>query len=82
MATGTAIKIGRSNNLDERKQTLQVANEEKLTLLYKIENVQESFEQHIHEVCYRYKIRGEWFELTCINHLLQNPWFKENMIKC
>lgn len=75
------IKIGRSKDIDTRFMNLQTANADKLRLLYTIKNVPNNMEGHMHLICERYKVKGEWFEYEAINHLLKNPWFKENLIK-
>jgi hypothetical protein len=74
-----SIKIGRSEDVVKRQKELQVANSERLNILYIIENVEESFETHIHGICENYHISGEWFKNEALNHLLRHPWFKENM---
>ena len=75
------IKIGRSVNIERRIEELQIANSVDLRLLYSIENVDESFEEHIHSVCSRYHIRGEWFKEGVLEHLLSHPFYRENMKK-
>ncbi len=76
-----SIKIGRSYDVEKRLAELQIANSEKLEVLYIIEDVEESFETHVHGICNRYNINGEWFKLEVIEHLLNHPWYKENMKK-
>lgn len=78
---GSEIKIGRSVDIERRIEELQIANSVDLHLLYKIEDVEESFEQHIHSVCSRYHVRGEWFTEGVLDHLLKHPYYKENMKK-
>lgn len=73
------IKIGISTRTKERVKDLQTANAAKFKILYIIENVEKSFEKHVHGVCYKYNIRGEWFSKECLDHLLNHPWFYENM---
>jgi hypothetical protein len=75
------IKIGMSIDIDKRRRELQTGNADKLFLLYYIENVSETFEKHIHDICEAYHINGEWFEMGAINHLLSHPWFLNNMKK-
>jgi len=74
-----SIKIGRSKDIPQRLQNLQTANSSDLSILYVIENVEPSFEKHVQEICQRYNIKGEWFQLDVLNHLQKIPWFKENM---
>jgi hypothetical protein len=73
------IKIGRSENVQKRLKELQTGNNENMRLLYIIEQVEETFETFIHEICSRYRENGEWFKKDVINHLLNHPWYKENM---
>ncbi len=75
------IKIGRSVDIERRISELQIANSIELTLLYKIENVPEFFESHVHSMCSRFHIRGEWFKMDVIEHLLSHPFYKEAMKK-
>jgi hypothetical protein len=75
------IKIGRSINLEIRKNNLQVASPNDLIILYYIKDVEESFEKFIHLICKNYLISGEWFTHDCIDHLLNHPWYKSTMIK-
>lgn len=75
------IKIGISKDPKKRKEELQVGNFSLLKIIYIIENVPFSFEKHVHTICQKYKINGEWFELGIINHLFKTHWFKEHMIK-
>ena len=75
-----AVKIGRTNDLIKRVQTLQTGNSHKIRCLYTIE-APDYFEQHIHSICTKYHKQGEWFRLEAITHLLKHPWFKKNMLK-
>lgn len=81
ITNGKNIKIGRSKNIEERIVSLQTGNDVELKLLYTIPNMPEYFEKHIHIICDRYNIKGEWFSLDALNHLLNHPWFKDNMKK-
>lgn len=81
ISDGESIKIGRSKDIESRRVGLQTANSEKLEVLYIIEGMEESFETHIHGICEKYRISGEWFKKEAIEHLMFNPWFKENMKK-
>lgn len=77
------IKIGYTNNILTRIQNLQVGNSENLSTEYVIE-IDESdrkLESHIHGICEKYHIAGEWFSDNALIHLLKHPWFKENMVK-
>ena len=76
-----SIKIGRSDDVLKRQKELQVANSEKLEILYIIENVEETFESHIHGICSNFNVSGEWFKLEVLDHLMKHPWYKENMKK-
>lgn len=73
------IKIGRSENIEKRLKELQTGNSNNLKLLYFIKDVPESFEKHLHDICVRFKIQGEWFQEKCIEFLLKHPFYKKNM---
>jgi hypothetical protein len=73
------IKIGYSENVIKRKSTLQTGSGNLLTIEYIIEDVEPHFEKHVHSICKRYLIRNEWFTDDVLNHLLNHPWYKENM---
>jgi hypothetical protein len=77
---GQNVKIGKTNDIDKRIGTLQTGNEKQLQLLYIIEDVPDSFETHVHGVCERYRLSGEWFHFDALAHLQRHPWFQENMI--
>lgn len=75
------IKIGVSKNPNKRKEELQIGNSSALKIVYIIENIAFSFEKHIHNICEKYRISGEWFKKEVIDHLLKNPWFEQNIKK-
>lgn len=75
------IKIGWTERPLKRLKELQTANHDKFIFLYFIENVPKSFESFLHEICKRYHIRGEWFNIKVIQHLLKHPWYKEHLKK-
>lgn len=77
------IKIGSTSDLRRRLTELQTGNSSLLRVLYVIDtddttNVL-SFEKHVQDVCSRYALHGEWFSEKVLTHLLNHPWFKENM---
>lgn len=75
-----AVKIGRSDNPEERLSQLQIGCPGILTLEYIIPGVRKSFETHVHGICKRYHISGEWFRQDVLNdHLLKHPYFIKNM---
>ncbi len=57
------VKIGRTNNTDERLRTLQIGNHRELVLLAEIEAPTE-VEPWVHSVLADCHIRGEWFKRT------------------
>lgn len=74
------VKIGRTKDPIKRLRTLQTGNSDKLELLYIIEDVEDSFETFVHEICARYHISGEWFAGDVLeNHLLRHPWYAKNL---
>lgn len=54
------IKIGYSNNVNERIKSLQSASPEKLVLLGYINGTRKQ-EQLIHRFFHKYQMEGEWF---------------------
>ena len=74
------VKIGRTNNIVERKKSLQTGSSTELRILYTID-APDSFEQHMHSVCGRYRKSGEWFDKDVLNHLIRHPWFRSNMMR-
>lgn len=78
---GTSVKIGRSLSIKDRISSLSTGNPNELTLLYSISDVDISFERHLHEICQKYSIKGEWFEMGAIDLLMKHQWYKENMLK-
>lgn len=76
-----AIKIGKSDNVPRRLKELQTSNHSSLEILYVIENEEETLEKHTHGICERYHVKGEWFSLTVLDHLLNIPWYKDHMKK-
>lgn len=63
-----SVKIGYSADPDRRLQQLQVGHERKLQLVYKepVDNEQQALflEQKIHNLNRHKKLRGEWFNLS------------------
>jgi len=74
------IKIGYSDNIVQRKVSLQTGNANRLVIEYVIKDASMIFEKHIHSVCKQFLILNEWFEEGVLDHLLKQPWYKENMI--
>ena len=80
VSDGENIKIGRTNNqVDVRKDQLQVGNANTLIVKYSIENMEDTFESYIHGICNKYHIRGEWFKSSVLSFLLKHPWYNERM---
>lgn len=73
------IKIGWTERPIKRLQELQTANHDKFIILYVIKNVPKSFEKFLHSICGRFHIRGEWFNIDVIEHLLNHPWYNQHM---
>ena len=75
-----AVKIGRSNNPKSRLKQLQTGNAYNLKLLYVLEEVCPAMEKHLHGICSRYHLQGEWFSKDVLdNHLLLIPYYKDNL---
>ena len=79
ISDGERIKIGFTTDIRQRLNSLQTANSNKLKLLYRIDDGGHALEKHIHEMCERYRLEGEWFLLSCLEHLMNHPWYKLNM---
>jgi hypothetical protein len=58
------IKIGRSNNPEDRLSQLQTANYNDLVLLWKYDEEEDYAESDLHDYYKEEKIRGEWFRPT------------------
>jgi len=60
------VKIGKSDDVDERHRTLQTANPRKLILIGKIKGKSSAhalaIEKDIHDQLKTHNIRGEWFK--------------------
>lgn len=75
------IKIGRTKNLRARLKTLQTGNSDELTLLAYLPNQYSDMEQHIHGICHKYRLNGEWFKLNALyEHLINHPYYKKSII--
>ncbi|MEA1877026.1 MAG: GIY-YIG nuclease family protein [Bacteroidota bacterium] len=66
------IKIGISNNPEERIKNLNIGNADELELVFirEAEGVRYTDETLLHKQCARYNIRSEWFEkeaMECLN---------------
>ena len=75
------IKIGRSKNVKQRLSALQTGNTEKLKLEYVILNIEPKMEKHIHSICRRFHINGEWFKEDALTFLLKHPYYRDLMRK-
>ena len=74
------VKIGFTNDLKRRLTELQISQAERLTPIYYIEDGDIVFENHIHSICKKYLISGEWFDIKVIEeHLLKHSFYKEEM---
>jgi len=74
------IKIGRTRSLRKRIQNLQVGNSDKLKLIAYLPDQCKEMEQHIHGVCERFRLEGEWFNLQALTeHLLNHPYYRERV---
>lgn len=63
-----AIKIGRSNDPFKRLKQLQTGNQEKLHLVFYIENMGEK-EKYLHNYLKEFRINGEWFKYECVGSI-------------
>ena len=77
---GNAIKIGYTEKpIEERIAQLQTGNDKNLILVAYLENQPIHMEKHIHDICDRFKYRGEWFDIHCLRFLLNHPFYKANI---
>lgn len=74
------IKIGRSIEVENRVDQLQIANSNNLKILYVIENMTPTFETFLHLICQQYHLQGEWYHFNCIKFLLRHEFYKQNML--
>jgi len=62
---GSFVKIGYSNNMDKRKETLQTASPHEIMVIclfpYKEKSAAMEMEAHLHSKLNKHRIRGEWF---------------------
>jgi hypothetical protein len=75
------IKIGRSKNVQQRLRALQTGNTARLKLEFVIPNIEPTMEKHIHSICRRFRINGEWFKEDALAFLLKHPHYRELMRK-
>ena len=68
-----AVKIGKAENVEERRENLQTANPDELIIHRKIripENISaKTVETALHKLAEKYHKRGEWFYLNCLETL-------------
>lgn len=74
------VKIGKSKDIVRRRGEIQIGNPEKLYLYDCIESIDDAFETYLHGVCYKFRVKGEWFLFGVLNHLRQNEPLK-NLFK-
>lgn len=73
------IKIGRTQNIDNRIVSLQTSNSSELKYIALLTGVTKEFEQHIHVMCRKYHVRGEWFKRGALDFILEHPWYKDHI---
>ena len=71
ISNGEQVKLGMSSNIKGRMKALQTANPNKLILLWKYYVADKprravKSEKCLHKVCKKWKIRGEWFSIDCM----------------
>ena len=59
-----AVKIGVARSPTRRLRDLQVANSNKLRLLYVLKGKEQEFETKLHSLFSAHRLRGEWFSLA------------------
>ena len=81
---GGPIKIGKSNNIDERFKQIQNMSPFKLRIIKVFENVLDNFEIYLHNKYAQERLHGEWFDEIILGDILnekENKWFKRTPIK-
>jgi hypothetical protein len=63
------VKIGVAKNIGHRLKMLQTGNPIKLEIIFIIENKGLSDERKIHKYFNKFHIRGEWFNIDCMQYL-------------
>lgn len=72
ISDGCAVKLGYSHNVESRLKDMQTGQSANLRILWKLkvgasraEAVVQ--ERKLHRFCKRYRVRGEWFRLGCMD---------------
>ncbi len=80
---GNKTKIGKSTNPRKRFNNFQTGFPEKLIMFAIVPESKDMLEDDYHFEYKKFKIRGEWFELTLKNLLpvLLNCWTKEQIVE-
>lgn len=79
ISNGEQVKLGMSSDINKRLKALQTSSPSDLVLLWKyyIANTSKDaikIEKTLHRACKEFRIRGEWFEMGCIDIVnLFNP---------
>jgi len=68
------VKVGRTNNIDQRFATLESMSPVPLRLRGTIDNVDASLENRLHKIFADLRRHGEWFEINeDLKKLMDNP---------
>jgi len=72
ISDGMEVKLGRSVNIDKRMKTLQTGSARDLKELWRLPvgttiTSAKKNERQLHRLCSKFRVRGEWFELGCMN---------------
>ncbi len=74
MKAGNQVKLGFSTNPESRMKAVQTGNQNKVSILWTLEVAEERGqakiqERKLHRYCKKYYLRGEWFEIGCMDHV-------------
>lgn len=72
ISNGKQVKLGMSNNPETRLKSLQTSSPEALILVWKYYVANSSIEaakieKMLHRACKKHHIRGEWFDIACMD---------------
>lgn len=72
LTCGDRVKIGHSTNIQKRIKSIQTANADEVSLVWKFyvgsdRSIAETAERRLHRLCNKHHIRGEWFDIESLD---------------
>lgn len=72
ISDGEMVKLGMSHDIKKRLKALQTSNSKKLKVVWELYTKKTAgqtklLESKLHKICKKYRVRGEWFLLDCLN---------------